>query len=155
MTRQLTLVGIMLGALAMPAMAERRGGDRDRGPEAITGRSIHRIQRITHRSVRMMRGQARRCSMAINQLLENEEAEQAAEVAERCIEGINNIAQRGGEVIGNIAERTVSILTELEAPSELAEAVQNAARRATEAIREHRDAVIQRVEDVLAGSPPE
>ena len=154
MTKQLTLVGIMLGALAMPAMAARNG-DRDRSPEAITRRSIHRIQRVTARSVRTMRRHARRCAMEITQLLENEESDRAAEVADRCIGGINRVAERGGEMIRIVVDRAVSVLRELEAPVELAEAVENAGRRGSGAIREHRAGAIQVVEEALAGSPPE
>lgn len=158
MTRRLTLAGIMLGALAMPAAAQRHGGGdngRDPGPEAITRRSIHRIQRVTHRGVRIMHGQARRGAMAITHLLQNEEPDRAAQVAERGIGRINHVAERVSETIANIVERAAAALGELEAPAEMAEAVQNAAQRGLDAIRENRAAAIQIVEDALAGSPPE
>ena len=154
MTKRLTLAGIMLSALAMPASAGRHGGGGNRpdpSPETITQRSIHRIERVTNRIVQITDRRAGRCAMAITGLLENDNPDRAAEIAERCIGGINRIGERGSGMTARIVERAVNALTELEAPAEMAEAVQNAAQAGSDMIQEHRAPAIQSIEDALAG----
>lgn len=155
MTKRMTLAGIMVGALAMPALAQRisssAASDRGPDPAMITRVSVQRIHRVTMRTVRIMHGQAHRCSVAITHLLENEDPDRAAELAGQCIAAINEVAARGHEMVGNIAERGVQILTNLEAPAPMIEAVRNAAQAASDTIQEHRDAAVQTVEDALAG----
>ena len=158
MTTRLTLAGIIVGALAMPGLAQRpAGGDHARppGPELIAHRSIRQIHLLTQHGVQMMHRQAAMCSRVIAHLLENDETERAAEVAERCIGGIDGVAERGGEVISRIAERAVTALTELEAPAELIDAVQTAAQMGLASIEEQRASSVQIVQDALGGSPPE
>ncbi len=139
----------IVGLFSFPAMGQI--SDRRPGPDRLAAHCVRGIHRVTRFTKRHMAVRTRRCVREITELLANEHPDQAAEVAARCTESVNGVAERGASIVGSIAERCITRLMEMDDTERLIARVRGAAEEAIGMIRDAQQAAVSRIEAALNG----
>lgn len=133
-------------AMAVPAI-----GQPNLPPGVIAHRCVNQINHIAGVTVHQIHHAASRTVQDIQELLEAGDAEGAAARAEEGTNRINTLAANRTDHINQRAGHCVERLTELEAPQQMIDAVQNAAAARAELIEARRATAVQHIADALAG----
>jgi hypothetical protein len=118
-------------------------------PEVVANRCIHRINRVKQFANMRMHIVANIGVAMINQLQQNGNQQQAANVAANRTQMINQIADNNADRIQHMLEHCTEVLTDLGAAEELIQSVQSAAEAAWTSIEEHRAEEVQRIATAL------
>jgi len=139
----------IVGLFSLPTMGQTR--DRRPAPERVAAHCVRSIHRVTRFTKRHMAVRTHRCVRAISELLANGHPDQAAEVAARCTESVNAVAERGASIVRSITERCIAHLMERDDTGPLIERVAGAADEAVGMIRDAQQAAVSRIEMALNG----
>jgi hypothetical protein len=150
MKRLSLLVWVGVLSVASLSPADPPGPPGPPNPQFVAQHCIQRMNHITWVANHRMHQIANVGVAIINQLQENGQDEQAAEVAANRIAHINQVAANRSQMIMNVLSHCVERLTELEAPEALIAEVQEVADARLASIEEHRAEEVARIEEALA-----
>jgi len=149
MLRKNCVVMALILASNGPVFAQD-SGQNDPTPEGVIQHCTRTLVRATTRTVRAMRHTTRHSVAVITHLKQTGRDEAAAAVAQRAVNLIGRIAERGLSRVAQVADRCAEQLEEIGAPPEAFEVLGERVDRAVGAVTQAREAACTAIEGALA-----
>lgn len=143
---------LAIAVLGADASAQRDGGDRVVGPRMAVQRCLARIDQVGARINEHMQRQAQRCARMVSSLVAEGKAEEAAALAGRCSNALNDAARLGAIRVDRVEEQCIVLLQEIGVPDAGIDLVHRAAVAAKTRIETVLHRALQHVADALAGN---